>query len=152
MARFIYRMQNILNIKQQLEEQAKQNFALMRLKLNEEEALLSSMRVKRVELVNHAKELRLEGTLDMLELRDSNALIKYQDEIIKQQTMRVKVAQKNLEAARAKMQEAILEREIQDKLREKAFDEFVKEENLKETKEIDELTSYTYGRNADKRM
>ena len=33
----------------------------------------------------------------------------------------------------------------QEKLREKAFEQFVAEENSKESKEVDELTSYTYG-------
>jgi len=34
---------------------------------------------------------------------------------------------------------------VQEKLREKAFETFIKEENARESKEVDELTSYTYG-------
>jgi flagellar FliJ protein len=37
------------------------------------------------------------------------------------------------------------ESKTQAKLREKAFEAFLKEENAKESKEIDELVSYTYG-------
>ena len=40
------------------------------------------------------------------------------------------------------------ESKTQEKLREKAFEQFVKEENKRESKEIDELVSYTYGRKA----
>ena len=43
------------------------------------------------------------------------------------------------------MQNAITERKIHEKLRENAFDKFVKEEAMNEAKEIDELTSYKYG-------
>ena len=41
MARFIYRMQNILDIKYKLEEQAKQNYMAVRARLNEAEERLS---------------------------------------------------------------------------------------------------------------
>ena len=37
------------------------------------------------------------------------------------------------------------ERKIQEKLRENAFEAFMKEENAREGKEVDELVSYTYG-------
>ena len=36
------------------------------------------------------------------------------------------------------------ESKTQEKLREKAFEAFVKEENAKEAKEVDELVSYNY--------
>ena len=43
------------------------------------------------------------------------------------------------------LQESIQERKIQEKLRENAFDVFMEEEKARESREIDELTSYTYG-------
>ena len=42
------------------------------------------------------------------------------------------------------MNEVMQERKIHEKLREKAFDEFKQELAVAETKEIDELVSYTY--------
>ena len=44
-----------------------------------------------------------------------------------------------------KLQNAMQEKKTQERLKEKAFEEFVREENAKESKEIDELVSYTYG-------
>ena len=38
------------------------------------------------------------------------------------------------------------ERKAQEKLKEKAFEAFLQDENAKESKEIDELVSFTYGR------
>ncbi len=38
------------------------------------------------------------------------------------------------------------ESKTHEKLREKAFDEFLHEENAREAKEVDELTSYTHSR------
>ena len=37
------------------------------------------------------------------------------------------------------------ERKTHEKLKEKAFEQFLQEEKQRESKEIDELTSYTYG-------
>ena len=37
------------------------------------------------------------------------------------------------------------ERKINEKLTENAFEVFIREENARESKEVDELVSYTYG-------
>ena len=50
-----------------------------------------------------------------------------------------------LERARGKLNEAVAERKIHEKLKENSFEEFVHEVNAAESKEIDELVSYTYG-------
>ena len=50
-----------------------------------------------------------------------------------------------LEDARSRLEEAVKERKTHEKLKEKQFDEFVREENRSESKSIDELTTYTYG-------
>lgn len=50
-----------------------------------------------------------------------------------------------LEQARIKLAEVMMERKTHETLKEKAFEEFLREENRREGKEVDELTSYTYG-------
>ncbi|MGN0155958.1 MAG: flagellar FliJ family protein [Lachnospiraceae bacterium] len=57
------------------------------------------------------------------------------------------MARKVQELAREKLQNAMQERKTQEKLYENAFEDFKKEVNAKESKEVDELTSYTYGKN-----
>ena len=46
MAKFIYRMQSILDIKSKMEEQAKQEFATARMKLSEEEDKLENLKAR----------------------------------------------------------------------------------------------------------
>ena len=145
MGRFRFRMQNILGIKEKIEEQEKQAFAVAATKLAEEEELLEECKQKKEELEDEARELR-RTKIDVLKLKESEALLKYQDEVIKAQLVKVRAAQKNLETQRIKMQKAIQERKTYDILREKAYEEFMKEENAAEAKEIDQLTSYTYGK------
>jgi flagellar FliJ protein len=143
MGRFRFRMQNILGIKEKIEEQEKQAFAMAASKLAEEEELLELCKQKKEELEEKARELRRKK-IDVLKLKESEALLKYQDEVIKAQLVKVRAAQKNLETQRIKMQKAVQERKTYDILRDKAFEEFMKDENAAEAKEIDQLTSYTY--------
>ena len=53
--------------------------------------------------------------------------------------------EKEVEVAREHLNEAMKERKTFEKLKEKAFEKFVAEENQKEQKEVDELVSYRYG-------
>ena len=137
-------MQNILNIKEKMEEMEKMNFAEMRLKLTEEENKLEELMRRKEEIELEAKKLRNEK-IDILKIKENTSLMEYLDSSIKTQTLRVRAAEKNLDIARKKMTVAVQERQIQEKLRENALDEFMKEENAAELKEIDQLTSFTFG-------
>ena len=64
--------------------------------------------------------------------------------MIKKQLVEVKVASLNLEAAQKRLGEIMKERKIQEKLREKAYEEFLQELNDQEKKEIDELVSFRF--------
>ena len=54
------------------------------------------------------------------------------------------VAEKNVEAARLKLNEVMMERKTHERLKEQAFEVFKQEMQYAENKEIDELVSYTY--------
>ena len=67
------------------------------------------------------------------------------NEMIRAQTIALRMAERILEEKRVKMQKAMQERKTQDILKEHAFEEFLAEEKAAESKAIDELTSYTHG-------
>jgi flagellar FliJ protein len=67
------------------------------------------------------------------------------DEFVEGQRENVRLAERAVEAARAKLTEAMKEVKIQEKLREQAFEAFLEEQKVAEAKEIDELVSYRYG-------
>lgn len=77
-----------------------------------------------------------------MENRDAVGIM---DEFIADQRYQVSLAERALEDARLRLQLAMQESKTQQRLREKAFEEFLHEENVKEAKEIDELVSYTHG-------
>ncbi len=147
MARFRYKMQSILDVKLKMETQAKQEFALAKNALDEEEEKLEALKLRKRGYEEEAAGL-LTGGLHVADIRDNKTAIVRMDEFIKEQTARVKLAEAALERARLKLQEVMRERKTQETLRDKAFEEFMREENRKESKEIDELTSYTYGQKA----
>jgi flagellar FliJ protein len=144
MAKFIYRMQNILNLKTKLEEQQKMEFAAARKRLDEEEEKLNLLFRRKANYEEEGRRLR-EDSLNVQDILDNrNALIQM-DDYIAFQRIQVSKAEDALEIERQKLQEAVQERKIQEKLRENAFEVFMREENARESKEVDELVSYTYG-------
>ena len=147
MAKFRYRMQSILEIKKKLEEQAKNEFAAARTALNEEEDKLEQLKKRKEAYEDEGRALR-ENTLNIMDIIENKEALLRMDEFIADQQLNVKRAQDRMEEVRLALKTAMQESKTQEKLREKAFEQFVKEENKRESKEIDELVSYTYGRKA----
>ncbi len=144
MAKFAYRMQSILNIKYQLETQAKMELGRAQMKLTEEEELLLKHQNRKEAYLEEGRRLR-GNALNVRDLKDNRNAMRIMDGMIEEQKICVAKAEKQVEAARMKLQEEMQERKMHEKLREKAFDQFMREENAAEGKAVDELTSYTYG-------
>jgi flagellar FliJ protein len=145
MARFRFSLQNILELKMKMETQAKQEFSAAAAALAAEEEKLDVLRLKKHNLEQEAEAL-LYGELNFRDIDDNQLARMQTDEAIMLQKEAIKRAEDVLEKARIKMAEAMMERKTYDKLREKAFDEFMAEEKRAESKTVDELTSYTHGR------
>ncbi|MDE6014440.1 MAG: flagellar export protein FliJ [Acetatifactor sp.] len=144
MAKFRYRLQNVLNIKLKMEDMAKQEFSTAKMLLDEEEEKLFGLQARKREYEELARTL-LNGVLNVREIETNQNAILTMDGYIAEQHVQVENARRKLENARERMKVAMQERKTQETLREKAFDEFVRELNREESKVIDELTSYTYG-------
>ncbi len=144
MAKFKYRLQNILNIKLKMEDQAKQEFSAAKIQLDEEEEKLEALIARKNGYEEKAREL-LSGVLNVREIEDNKNAIITMEGYVAAQRFEVDKAARRLEQARVRMTEAMQERKTQETLREKAFEAFLQEENRAESKAIDELTSYTYG-------
>lgn len=143
MAKFVYKMENILSIKYKLEDQAKDNFAEAKNKLDLEEEKLDRL-YQRKELYEEKLFHSITDQLNLLEIKkieDAVEVIKYK---IRIQIIEVNSAKQQLEIARIKLNEAMMERKTHEKLKEKAFDIFLQELNAEERKEVDELVSFMY--------
>ncbi len=144
MAKFAYRMQSILNIQYQLENQAKMELGRAQMRLLEEEEKLQGLIDRKEAYLEEGRRMRSDA-LSVNDLRDNRNAMLIMDEMIEVQRGQVALAEEAVEAARLKLQEIMQERKMHERLKEKAFEQFVKEENAAEGKAVDELTSYTYG-------
>lgn len=113
-------------------------------KLLEEEERLQTLYDRKEYYLEEGRRLRMDS-LKVLSLRDNEYAVARMEEYIEAQKENVKKAELQVEEARQKLQEIMTERKAQERLREKAFEQFMQEENAKEGKEVDELISYTYG-------
>lgn len=144
MARFRYSMQSILNIKLKMETQAKQEFSAARAALDEEEERLQALFARKAGYEEEAEEL-LAGILDLRAIEENKMAMVCMDNYIAEQRVQVAKAERDLEQARERLTEVMMERKTHETLKEKAFQQFLMDEKRQESKEIDELTSYTYG-------
>ena len=144
MAKFKYKLQNVLDIKYRIEDQARAVFAAAQAKLDEEEHKRDLLIERRKEYEQIGRKLR-EDVLNPYDMRDNDRAIENIKGQIKEQEKNVEKARKGVEQARLQLTDAMQERKIHEKLKENSFEEFMHEVNAAESKEIDELVSYTYG-------
>ena len=144
MAKFKFSLENLLQIKYKLEDQAKAEYGLEMVKLQQEEARLKQLQ-KRKDILQTQLAEAVVSVLDLLRIRrleDGVENIKYNMNL-----QRVLIAKQKdrTDRARAKLDEAMKERKTYEKLKEKAFEAFKQEVNAAEQKEVDELVSFRFG-------
>jgi flagellar FliJ protein len=136
-------MQNILDIKQKLEEQAKIEYGIAQQKYREEQEKLQEMMLRRMRYEKQLKEL-MEGLIDLGKLNQAKNAVDSMKVLIRRQMMEVHKAEKELDRARNALNTVMQERKMHEKLKEKALAEYQHEELAEEGKAIDGLVSFTY--------
>ena len=144
MAVFRYRLQSLLNIRNQLKTQAEMEFSLAQARLSEEEERLAALKERRNDYMEEGRRIR-EDELDVRKLKENERAVKVMDDYIEGQTVSVRMAMNAVEEARRRLTEAMKEVKVQERLRERAFEQFLEEEKHAESMEINELVSYRYG-------
>ena len=144
MAKFIYRMQSLLNIQYQLEDQAKMELGRAQLRLLTEEERRDGLIARKEAYLEEGRKMRSDA-VHVDELRDNRNAVLIMDEMIEAQKKQVALAEELVEEARRKLTEVMQERKMHERLKEKALEQFRREELAAEGKAVDELTSYVYG-------
>lgn len=144
MAKFIFKMESILSIKEKLEEQAKAEYGMELAKLNEEERKLAALERRRDDYQNQLFEL-VSDRLELIKIRRLEDSVENIKKDINIQLIIVRKQEDRVAWAREKLDNAMKERKIYEKLKEKAFEDFKAEINAQEQKEIDELVSFRFG-------
>jgi flagellar FliJ protein len=144
MARFQFRMQSVLNLKIRLEEQQKNAFAAAKKRLDDEIEKLSALYKRKEAYEEEGRRMR-DATLSVQDILDNETAIVRMKEYIDAQTEKVMLCEQELEAERIKMVEMMQERKTYERLREKAFEQFLEDEKHEEGVINDEHNSYVYG-------
>lgn len=143
MAKFRYRMQNILNVKMKLESQAKITYGIANQKYLDEQQKLQEIILRRNSYEKILKESMM-GNINVREVTHARADVNTMKTLMRRQMIEVHKAELALEDARRALNEIMQDRKTHEKLKEKAFQQFMEEEKAAESKEIDQLVSYTY--------
>ncbi len=143
MKKFRYSMESVLQIKLKLEDQAKIAYGTARMKLTQEEENLEKLKKRQRLLEADLRDLRA-GILDLYQIIQCEQAIEYTKTKIKQQLTVVRNAAHRLEVARIRLNDAMVGRKTQERLKEKAFEEYIQEFDAEERKEVDELNSFNY--------
>lgn len=146
MAKFQYRMQNILQIKEKLESQAKNEYAQANMELALEQEKLKEMLAHEALLNEEGRTLLQKETLSIRDIEDNKLSKELHKEAMKEQALAIYHAEQKVEKKRVEMTKLMQERKTHETLKEKAFEAFLMEEKAQESKQIDQLTSYTYGK------
>lgn len=136
-------MQNILDVKMKLESQAKIAYGIANQKYLDEQQKLQEIVLRRNSYERILKESMM-GSINVKEVTHARADVNTMKTLMRRQMMEVHKAELVLEDARKALNEIMQERKTHEKLKEKAFEQFLEEEKAAESKEIDQLVSYTY--------
>lgn len=143
MKKFRYHMENLLQVKLKLEEQAKLAYGNAKLRLTNEEEKLQELKNKKASYEQEERTLRM-AKLDLIKIRHTAEAAQVMEQKIKQQISAVKNAEQRLEVARIRLNNAMIEKKTQEKLKEKAWENYLLDFEAEERKEVDELNSFQY--------
>ena len=145
MAKFRYSMQNVLDVKYKLEDQAKTAFSQAQMKVNEAQEQLQLL-VQRREGYEEQKQRLMQNRLGVRKLNECQQAIETMEYYERNQKKKIAALEAVLDNARRKLQEAMIDRKTHEKLKDNEFQVFLQELNEQEKKEIDELVSFQHNK------
>ena len=145
MPRFQFRLQQYLGIKEQIEDQKELEYAKALRAVEEEKQRLAEFIQRKNESV---EELRrsVSKSISPYEIRRYNNNIERLKHQIKVQIERVAAAEEFAEQKRQELVQAMKERKALETVKDNAREEFLKEVDLVERKQVDELVSFKYSK------
>lgn len=145
MAKFIFNMQGLLNIKEKLEEQSKTEYGKALNKLEEEKNILLNLKNKKNENILSFRQSINEGVRPDY-IKNINQFISLIDKKIENQMLNINKAEEIVEEKRVALLNAMKERKVLEALKEKEKENYFREELKNEQKIIDEIVSYKYNK------
>ncbi|MCL2355848.1 MAG: flagellar export protein FliJ [Defluviitaleaceae bacterium] len=143
MARFQFRLEKYLSVKEQIEDQKELEYANALRILEEEKQKLAEF-VKRKEESVERLRVSVAKSIEPFEIRRFNNNIERLKHQITVQKERVIAAEEFAEQKRSELVQAMKERKALEIVKENAREEFLIEQDRTERKQVDELTSFKH--------
>ena len=142
MAKFTFRLEAVLNVKRQQEENIKNELgkAMQRLEVGKQK--LARLEISKEEIIAEFNRKTKKTTVH--KLVEFNTYLSLLKSKISQQKERVNKAVQDVDKIREELVKAVQERKILEKLKEKKYDEYVIEQKKLEQKTNDEIVSYKH--------
>ncbi len=143
MQKFGFRLESVLKLRTQLEDNAKNNLAQAARELEHQKNCLLELEETR-EASMRALTSAVDGGVPVYQVRNFNSFFGHMKNKIVRQKDNVNNAQNDVDINREYLVKAMQDRKIIEKLKEKKHEEFLKEQNREEQLLIDELNSYKF--------
>ncbi len=143
MQKFGFRLESVLKLRTQLEDNAKNNLAQAARELEHQKNRLLVLEETR-EASMRALTSAVDGGVPVYQVRNFNSFFGHMKNKIVRQKDNVNNAQNDVDINREALVKAMQDRKIIEKLKEKKHEEFLKEQNREEQLLIDELNSYKF--------
>lgn len=143
MARFSFRLQPLLNVKSQQEDNKKIELGKAMQRLEAERARLKSLETEKSDYIDEFNKKAVKTTV--LKLVEYNRYISLLTSKIKRQKENVNCASRNVDKIRGELIKVSSERKIFDKLKDSKYELFLKEQASEEQKLNDEIVSFRKG-------
>jgi len=143
MQKFGFRLESVLNLKSQLEDNAKNSLARATIELESQKACMEGLKNINDGSIN-SLNAEVDKGIPVFRIRNYNSYFLLLKNKIKDQKEHVNIAEHAVDINREGLIKAMQERKILEKLREKKYQEYIKEQNKSEQLLIDELNSFKY--------
>lgn len=145
MAKFVFNLQSLLNVKIQIEDNLKNELGKAMQKLEKERERLRQIEFERSELISQVSGESSRGIM-VGKLKEYGAFIAFLKEKEELQKENINYAQNVVDKYREQLLKIVQEKEMLEKLKEKKYQEYLKEQFKEEQKINDEITSYKYNK------
>lgn len=145
MAKFVFRMQSYLKVKEKIEDQKKLEYGKALQKVEEEQAKKRQMEEELINNIEKLREKMEKGITPEEFIRSKQFIVQIEKNIIAQEVV-IKRAKDYAESKRIELLAAVKQRKMVETLKENDYIEYLSEEAKAEQKIVDEIVSYKYGK------
>lgn len=145
MAKFVFKLQALLNVKMQMENNLKNELGKAVQRLEKEREKLLKIENERNECINQICGQSSKGVM-VGKLKEYGTYISFLKEKAEHQKENINYAQNVVDRYREQLIKVVQEKEMLEKLKEKKYQEYLKEQFKEEQKINDEITSYKYNK------